>query len=307
MANIKQILIVLATLLVVSTWVPVSFSAQKPVFAARKKDIPFIKCQVCEKLAKELYQQVAKKQAQISPKKITEYQIIEMAENVCNLKKKEADWILKIDVVEQGDKLELVEQDSEGECNSECKTIAQACEEIAGYTDTDIAEFIYSSKPSIDSLVNYLCKDLTDSCRKKPPPVPKDRTPGEAFVPKSSKDAEVEKFLKSMEGVPGASNLKMYSREDVLKVKNFGNDDGDDDDDEDDVDEPHFHSNLAKAMKDKESKTDDWKQKMTKGVKDIGETLKRHAYKISNRMRQWWKRVKAERTNKNLNTGKLEL
>lgn len=63
----------------------------------------------------------------------------------------------------------------------------------------------------------------------------------------------------------------------------------------------------AKAMKEKESKTDDWKQKMTKGVKDIGETLKRHAYKISNRMRQWWKRVKAERTNKNLNTGKLEL
>lgn len=45
--------------------------------------------------------------------------------------------------------------------------------QIAGYTDTDIAEFIYSSKPSIDSLVNYLCKDLTDSCRKKPPPVPK--------------------------------------------------------------------------------------------------------------------------------------
>lgn len=30
-----------------------------------------------------------------------------MAENVCNLKKEEADWILKIDVVEQGDKLEV--------------------------------------------------------------------------------------------------------------------------------------------------------------------------------------------------------
>ena len=30
-----------------------------------------------------------------------------MAENVCNLKKAEADWILRIDIVEQGDKLEV--------------------------------------------------------------------------------------------------------------------------------------------------------------------------------------------------------
>lgn len=38
---------------------------------------------------------------------LTEYQIIEIAENVCNLKKREADWILKIDIVEKGDKLEV--------------------------------------------------------------------------------------------------------------------------------------------------------------------------------------------------------
>ena len=37
---------------------------------ARKEDIPFIKCQVCEKLAKELYEQVKDKQLQISPKKV---------------------------------------------------------------------------------------------------------------------------------------------------------------------------------------------------------------------------------------------
>lgn len=38
---------------------------------------------------------------------ISEYQIIEIAENVCNLKKEEADWITRIDIVEQGDKLEV--------------------------------------------------------------------------------------------------------------------------------------------------------------------------------------------------------
>lgn len=38
---------------------------------------------------------------------ISEYEIIEIAENVCNLKKQEADWILKIDIVEEGDRLEV--------------------------------------------------------------------------------------------------------------------------------------------------------------------------------------------------------
>ena len=40
-------------------------------------------------------------------RQISEYQIIEITENVCNLKKAEADWILLIDIVEQGDKLQV--------------------------------------------------------------------------------------------------------------------------------------------------------------------------------------------------------
>lgn len=153
MAKIKSVLFVVVSVLLVSAWVPVSRCSKKPLTVARKEDIPYIKCQVCEKLAAQLYHQVQKKQAEISPKKvffigfviwvfhlfiairvfekwvcgfclfcwiwfrfwcifcigdqISEYQIIEMAENVCNLKKAEADWILQIDIVEQGDKLEV--------------------------------------------------------------------------------------------------------------------------------------------------------------------------------------------------------
>lgn len=36
-----------------------------------------------------------------------EIEIIDIAENVCNLKKQEADWMLRIDIVEKGDKLEV--------------------------------------------------------------------------------------------------------------------------------------------------------------------------------------------------------
>ncbi|XP_015571636.2 uncharacterized protein LOC8265087 [Ricinus communis] len=305
MADMKQNLVLLVSLLIVSACVPVSLSAKKPVLSARTEDIPYIKCQVCEKLAKELYQQVQKKQAEILPKKITEYQIIEIAENVCNLKKQEADWIMKIDIVEKGDKLELVEQDVEGQCNSECKTVEKACEEVMGYADTDIAEYIFSSKPNIDSLVNYFCKDLTNACVKKPPPVPKDRTPGEPFEPKPSKDAEMEKIMRSMQDMPGAPNMQMYSREDLMNMKNFGNEDADDDEDEDD--EPQFPTKLAKALRNKGGGKDDWKQKITKGIKNKSQTLKRHANRVSNRIRQWWKGMRAAHTSKNTKTGKAEL
>lgn len=44
---------------------------------------------------------------------MTEFHIIEIAENVCNLKKEEADWILRLDIVEQGDRLEVINNNSD--------------------------------------------------------------------------------------------------------------------------------------------------------------------------------------------------
>lgn len=305
MARIDGMVVLVLAALVVSTWVPMSHCSKKPVGAARKEDIPYIKCQVCEKLANQLYQQVQTKQAQISPKKISEYQIIEIAENLCNLKKQEADWILKIDIVEQGDKLVLVEQDSEGQCNSKCKTIERACEEVMGYSDTDVAEYLYQKKPQIDSLTRFFCNDLSKACSVKPPPVPKNRTPGEPFVPKSAKEAEMEKMLKSMEGMPGAPGMKMYSREDLMNMKNFGGEDADEDDDDDE--EADFPSKLGKVMREKESMKSDWKQTITRKIADTGAVLKKHAIKVHHRMRGPWKRLKESFWKKNSKSSKPEL
>ncbi|QCD83607.1 hypothetical protein DEO72_LG2g3953 [Vigna unguiculata] len=285
----------------VAAWVPLSHCSKKPVGVARKEDIPYIRCQVCEKLAKELHQQVHHKQAQIAPKKISEYQIIEIAENVCNLKKAEADWILRIDIVEEGDRLVLEEQDSEGQCNSECKTIERACQEVMGYSDTDVAEYLYSSKPDIDSLSNYLCKDLTKACSTKPPPVPKNRAPGEPFAAKSSKEAEMEKLLKSMEGMPEAPGMKMYSRDDLMNMKNFGGEDGDDED-EDEDEEANFPSKLGKVLKEKESGKRDWKQVIKKRIEDTSMTLKKQANKYSSHIRHWWRGKKTTTSKKRVKT-----
>ncbi|XP_057500488.1 uncharacterized protein LOC130784591 [Actinidia eriantha] len=303
MAKIVEIFVLVFSILLISSWVPISLSSKKPVGAARREDIPYIKCQVCEKLANQLYQQVQTKQTQISPKKISEYEIIEMSENVCNLKKHEADWILKIDIVEQGDKLELVEHDSEGQCNSECKTIERACQEVMGYSDTDVAEYLYKHKPQIDSLTHFLCNKLSKSCTNKPPPVPKDRTPGEPFFPKSSKEAEMDKIMKSMEGMPGAPGMKMFSKEDLMN-KNFGDEDADEDDDDDEAD---FPSKLGKVLREKTSTKSDWKQTIARKVVETGETLKRHANKVSDQIQKWWKPKKSSLKKKSSKSSKPEL
>lgn len=66
----KGVFLALLLTVVVAAWMPLSHCSKKPVGVARKEDIPYIRCQVCEQLAKELHQQVQKKQAEISPKKV---------------------------------------------------------------------------------------------------------------------------------------------------------------------------------------------------------------------------------------------
>ncbi|XP_010264575.1 PREDICTED: auxin response factor 11-like [Nelumbo nucifera] len=44
---------------------------------------------------------------------------------------------------------------------------------VMGYSDTDVAEYLFKAKPLIDALVKFLCNDLTKACAIEPPPVPK--------------------------------------------------------------------------------------------------------------------------------------
>jgi hypothetical protein len=45
------------------------------------------------------------------------------------------------------------------------------------------------------------------------------------------------------QGMPGAPGMKMYSRDDLMNMKNFG--EGGDDDEDDDDDEAQFNSKLV--------------------------------------------------------------
>lgn len=71
--NMKGVYWFLVVSVVIAAWIPLSHCSKKPVGIARKEDIPYIKCQVCEILAKQLYQQVQNKKAEISPKKVFDF------------------------------------------------------------------------------------------------------------------------------------------------------------------------------------------------------------------------------------------
>lgn len=270
---------------------------KKPIAVARREDIPYIKCGVCEQIVKQLDRQVTNKRKQIAPKRLSEYQIIELAENICNLKKEEGDWLLYLDIVEDGDKLKLVEQEQEGDCNAECKTIERTCQEVIGYHDTDVAEFLFKSEPQSPALLKFLCNDLSKACLVKPPPVPKDRAPGEPFVPKSSKEAEMEKILRSMSDMPGASNMKMYSKDDLMNMPNFGSNEEDEDDEDEDDD---YTSSRMRNIKRSVVLKSDWKKSLIDGaqstfanVKDLTQHAvlgaKQSLNRVSDKIRKWYK------------------
>ncbi|GJP42666.1 hypothetical protein CLOM_g2205 [Closterium sp. NIES-68] len=224
-------------------------------YVARKEDVPLIKCGVCALLAKNLLRQVREKRAEVAPKKLPELKIIELVESACDVSKDEGDWIQWLDIQERGDKLELKEFPYPGDCRTECKTIQKSCQEVVGFSDTDVAELLYS-QPSIQEadFVKELCHEITPTCRKKPPPLPKGRKPGEAFSRKSSTEVERERMMRDMDlksekyreenpHAPRMPKMKLYSRDDLLKKTTMGGvgmggDDEEEEDEEGEEEDP---------------------------------------------------------------------
>ncbi|CAI7795048.1 unnamed protein product [Closterium sp. NIES-54] len=153
------------------------FEAPEFNIAVRKADIPFIKCDVCRKMAEQLDQQVEREREKAEPKKVRVGGGRRMG------------W-------GKGDG--GGEHEEDGECLSECKTIQRACQDIMGEHDTDIAERIFNDEPSQSSLQRHLCHDLSKACSSKPPPVPQDREPGENWQKKDTSPPDYSKMAKEM-------------------------------------------------------------------------------------------------------------
>ena len=74
---------------------------------------------------------------------LAEADVIELVERISNPAKDEGDWVGKLDLVESGTQLKVVEMDEAGKCGTECKTVQRAAEDVMEYADTDMAEKLW--------------------------------------------------------------------------------------------------------------------------------------------------------------------
>ncbi|KXZ48637.1 hypothetical protein GPECTOR_26g540 [Gonium pectorale] len=176
-----------------------------------KDDIKYIKCQVCEAIAKQARNIKKDLQAVAGPKKVSEGDLLDKFEKMCDPEQDDGDWITQFDIVEEGSALKLKDTGMMGKCKSECRTIAYACEKILDDVDlTELSSLVYAGKKRA-AVTNWLCHESSDACESKPPPVPKGRRADERHVPMSEDEVRTEKMLRNMKaaGLSGS----MYSRE----------------------------------------------------------------------------------------------
>ena len=130
------------------------------------------------------------------------------AAQACDPDTTAGEWLAKLDLVEAGTRLKVVEQPRPGKCGTECRTAARACLEALGDRDTDLAEAIFAQRADVAAsgraaLERLICRELGDACAAPPPPLPRDRPAGPPFEEMSEQEAEMEKLMRSMSGIPG--------------------------------------------------------------------------------------------------------
>jgi hypothetical protein len=198
---------------------------------AVKSDVKYIKCQVCEEVAKTLSREASSLRDEKGAK-LTESDVLEKVEKVCDPTAEEGEWLVKHDLVEKGTALTMkfMGADVYGKCGVECKTMQRACEDIVSDRDTDIAEALFTSGDAMKraAVTAFLCRDEYEtergSCLRAPPPTPKDRQKGPAFEATDKKEIDMQRMMKQMEAM-GMGGMQMYGRDDMAEMVSDYDDD----------------------------------------------------------------------------------
>lgn len=175
---------------------------------ARGSDVRYIKCDTCEALIEAILDSVASEKRN-SKKKLSEERLGDIVERVCKPETDEGAWLRSIDLVEAGDKLRLQRQTEDGPCGTECRTLQLACGAVVEGIEDELAAALFA--PQGDDLRESACKELSNACRKPPPPLPSGRQPGPPFRPFTDEERaqrERERGTPPPPGVLSASALR---------------------------------------------------------------------------------------------------
>ena len=191
---------------------------KKKKFYPIKEDIPFIKCQVCQKGLRSIFKTV-KQMREESNVKLEEEEILAVVEKSCDVKSKHAEWITRLDVTSEGDGLKLVEHSKEGRCTEECQTIAHACDDVIIDHDTDIGEMLWKNELTLSQLTNKVCFTLSGACETKKSKKKRGKRKDFKFIEMSEKEKEAMGVMSKMNGIPGMPGMEMYTPEDLAQMR----------------------------------------------------------------------------------------
>ncbi|CAD7705086.1 unnamed protein product [Ostreobium quekettii] len=181
-----------------------NFGAGRPDEAkapAVKADIRYIKCGVCEHLVREALRGVKRIAADVKPgKKVEESEIMDMLDNLCDpdAAGAEGEWIARTDLVEDNERLLLVDMPQVGECGTECRTVARACVDMLDDFDVDLAEALFKGEKKRAALTDEFCRQSGRPCSKKPPPLPQTRPRGPGFKALTEEEIRMKKMMREM-------------------------------------------------------------------------------------------------------------
>mmetsp|Transcript_31686 Transcript_31686/g.34644 ORF Transcript_31686/g.34644 Transcript_31686/m.34644 type:complete len:265 (+) Transcript_31686:65-859(+) len=203
-----------------------SFNEEKDIDPSKviKQDLPYIKCEVCERAIAELIPAIdeikEEHNAKFKKTPLEEVKILEVIENICKPAKDNGAWIRKLDISETTNSkkkyLSIVEPGGVAKCQSECLTIAKSCEDLFenDLDMDDLSALLWKKSMTIDDAQEKICRKLTKRCGEFPPAVSGNyKRKNYPFNAIPEKELEMEKLMASMKemGMGGS----MYNRDDL--------------------------------------------------------------------------------------------
>ncbi|KAI8476629.1 MAG: hypothetical protein J3K34DRAFT_243017 [Monoraphidium minutum] len=190
---------------------------------AVRSDVPYIKCAVCELFVRQAGRTVKMMREEVKGKPgkhLEEGELMERLEKLCNPRGSEGDWMRRLDMVEEGGAIKLEDMGQIGKPTTETSTIARACAMVSDEVDlADLSEALFLGKTRAQ-LTQMACYDMTNACKKKPPPLPEDRKDGPEFEAMDPEDAKKEQLMAKLKeaGLGG----QMYDRESLGQMGGMG-------------------------------------------------------------------------------------
>jgi len=207
----------------------------KETFRAVKSDSKLIHCEVCQKISQIAFETGARLREEKGDK-LTEVDVIEEMESMCDESDDKTMWAIQNDLkVNFRNKLvmKFMGEDVYSSCETTCKTMLKACEDVMEGRDTDLAEILFKNRiKTAKGIEEWLCTEETESCSKKAKSVSKTRKPLPEFKKKEKKDIDTERMMGKLKNMPGMPGMQMFNRDDMMGMGGMGG--GDDDYDDDD-------------------------------------------------------------------------